>query len=111
MVQQIAVTRSDTRIGQVLMDLQRFCFHPLSVLPIETFLRNLADIDLRVEVRGESLMMITGIAVNNVQILYLIKMMLGSVGRKDARHTRIEATAQDGSQTGLLETLPISPLP
>ena len=37
--------------------------------------------------------------------------MLGGVCREDARHARVEAASQDSRQSGLLETLAISPLP
>ena len=56
-------------------------------------------------------MVVAGIAVDDIQILYLLEMMLGSVGRIDARHTWVEAAAEDSCQTGLLETLTIGPLP
>ena len=57
-VEQIALTRSDVRIGERLMELQRFGLHPLSVFPIETFLCDFADIDFRIEVGGKGLVMV-----------------------------------------------------
>ena len=111
MVQQIAVAGTDTRIGQVLVYLQRFGFHPLSILPVESFLRDLADIDFRIEVGGESLVMVAGITVNDVKILYLVEVMLGCVCGEYACHARVEATTEDGRQPCLAETVAIGPLP
>ena len=56
-------------------------------------------------------MVVTGIAVDDVQILHLLKVVLGGVGREDARHARVEATAEDGRQTSLAEAVAVGPLP
>ena len=66
MVKQIAVTRSNVGIGEVFMNLQWLRLYPLAVLPVESFLGDFADVDFRVEVGGESLVVIAGIAVDNV---------------------------------------------
>ena len=110
-VQQIAVARADIGVGEVFVNLQRLGFHPLSVLPVESFLGNLADVDFGVEVGGKCLVVVAGIAVYDVEILNLLEVMLGSVGGEDAGHTRIEATAQDGCQPGLAEPVAVGPLP
>ena len=111
MVQQITVTWSDIRIGQVLVNLQRFRLHPFPVFPVESLLRDLADIDLWIEVGGKSLMMVTCITIDNIQILDLVEVMLRRIGSIDTGHTRVKATTKDCRQTSLLEFLPISPLP
>ena len=111
MVQQVAVARTDVGIVQILVNLQWLCLHPLAVFPIETLLRNLTDIDLRVEVGGESLVVVTSIAVNDVQILNLLEVMLGSISCIDAGNTRVETTTEDSGEASLFETLTISPLP
>ena len=110
-VKQITVTRTNAGICQVLMNLQRFRLHPLSVLPVKTFLGYLADVDFRIEVGCESLVMVAGIAVNDVEILNFVEMMFGGIGRKDTRHSRIETTAEDGRQSSFAETVAIGPLP
>ena len=93
------------------MYLQRLRLYPLPVLIVESLLRNLTDIDLRVEVRGESVMMIASIAIDNVEIMDLVEVMLGSIGCIDATDTWVEAATEDSSQTCLLETILIGPLP
>ena len=93
------------------MNLKRFRLHPFSIFPIESFLGNLTDINLWIEVRGKCLMMVTCVTVDNIQVLYLVKVMLGSISRIDTGYTRIKATSENCRQACLLETLTISPLP
>ena len=111
MVQQITVARTDVGIGQVLVNLQRFCLHPLSVLPVKAFLGNLADVDFRVEVGCECLVMVTSITVNDVKILYLVEVMLCCISGENACNARVEATTEDCGQSCLTEAVAISPLP
>ena len=110
-VQEVAVARTDVRIVKVLVYLQRFCLYPLAVLPVESLLGYLADVYLGIKVRCESLMVVAGITVHDVEILYLLEVVLCSIGCEDARHTRVEAAAEDGCQTSLLESLAVCPLP
>ena len=62
------------------MDLQRFCLDPLTVLIVETLLGNLTDIDLWVEVRGESVVMVTRISVHDIEVVDLVEVVLGGIG-------------------------------
>ena len=64
MVQQIAVTRTNLWISQILVNLQRLCLNPLAILPVESLLSNLTDVDLWVEIGGECLVVVASIAVN-----------------------------------------------
>ena len=72
---------------------------------------NLADIDFRIEVGGECFMMISGIAVYDVQILYFVKMMFGGVCSIDAAHSRVETATEDGCQASLFKAVFEGPLP
>ena len=56
-------------------------------------------------------MVVAGIAVHDVEVVHLLEVMLGCVGRVHARHARIESAAENGGQPGLLKTLAVSPLP
>ena len=56
-------------------------------------------------------MVVTGIAIDDVQLCHLVEMMLGGIGGVDARHTRVEAAAEDGRETSLLKLLLVGPLP
>ena len=111
MVQQVAVAWTDVGVGEVLVNLQRFRFYPFPIFPIESFLGNLTDVNLRVEVGGECLVVVACVAVDDIEILNLLEVVLGSIGRIDAGYSWVEAASEDGSQSGLLELLTISPLP
>ena len=93
------------------MDFQRTGSYPLAVFIITSVLGNFADIDFRIEVGGECFMMISGIAVYDVQILYFVKMMFGGVCSIDAANSRVENATEDGGQSGILEEFLIGPLP
>ena len=88
-VHQIALATTDVRVGEFLVNLQRLSLNPFTIFVIKTLLSDLTDVDFRIEVCGKSLMVITGIAVYNVEILYLVEMMLGSISGEDARYTRV----------------------
>ena len=53
------------------MNRQRVGFVPLPVLIKLSALCNLADVDFRVEVGGESLAVVSGVAVHDVEMLHL----------------------------------------
>ena len=93
------------------MDLLRLGLAPLAILVVLTLLRDLADVDLGVEVGGEGLVVVAPVAVYDIQVMDLVEVMLGSVGREDARHPWVEATAEDSRQACFLEALLVGPLP
>ena len=109
--QQIRVARTDVRIRQGLMDFHRLRLHPLSVLVITSVLSNFADVDFRIEVCGKSLMMISRIAVHDVQVMDFIEIMFGRVCRIHTGNARVETAAQNGGQSSFLETFLVGPLP
>ncbi len=111
MVHEVALARPDIGIGERQVHAQRVGLYPLAILVVESFLCDLADIDLGVEVGGESLMVVAGIAVDDVERVDLIEMVLGSIGGIDAAHARVEPASQDGAETGLFEPLLVGPLP
>ena len=74
-------------------------------------MRYLTDVDFRIEVGGESLVVVAGVAVHDVEILYLVEMMLRGVCREHLRHTRVEAAAEYCREACLLEAVLVGPLP
>ena len=74
-------------------------------------LRDFAQIDLRIEVRGEGLAVVAGIAVHDVDIFDLVEQMLLRIGAVDVRHAGVEAAAENGGNALLLEAVVIGPLP
>ena len=57
------------------------------------------------------MVVVTCVAVDDVEIMYLVEMMLGGIGRVDTRDARVESAAENGGEAGLTEALVISPLP
>ena len=111
MVQEVRLARTDVRIIQRHVNLHRLCLDVFTVLIVETFLGNLTDIDFRIEVCSESLVMVSSVTIHDVEVLYLVKVMLCSVSSEDTCHARVEAATEDSAETSLLEALAISPLP
>jgi hypothetical protein len=60
------------------MDLVGFGDDPFPVFPVFTFLSYFSDVYFRIEVCSKWFSVITGVAVDYVKIMYLIKMMSGS---------------------------------
>ena len=110
-MEKVALAWTDVGVGERLVELKRFGLHPFAVLPVESLLGNLTDIDFGVEVGGKRLVVIAGIAIHNVEILYLVEVVFCGISGEDARHARVETATEDGAQASLLETLAISPLP
>ena len=111
MVEQVHVFLTDLREIIHPLDLHGFCLHPVSVFPVGTFRGNLPDIDLRVEICGKRITVVACIAVQNIDIIYLIKVVLQGISRKHARNSRIETASQQSRKTGLLVFFPVGPLP
>ena len=86
-------------------------FYPVAVLPVAAGGGHLAQIDLGVEVGGEGVAMVAAVAVQNVDSVNGIELMLFGVGTVSLRHARVKAAAQQGGQTGFLELFGVSPLP
>lgn len=78
MIQKIRITRTDVRISQVFVEFQRLGSNPLSVFVITSVLCDFADVDFRIEVGSESLVVISGIAVYDVQVVDFIEMMFAA---------------------------------
>ena len=85
--------------------------YPLSVFIITSVLGDFTDIDFRVKVRSECLVMVAGVAVDDIQILDFIEMMFRCISCIYSRYTRIESASQDSRQTRFFETVFIGPLP
>ena len=93
MVQQITLTRTDVGVSQGLVNLKWLGLDPLSILIIESFLGNFSDVDFWVEVRCEGMMMITCVTIDDVEIMNLVEMMLGGIGRIYTTDTWVEPAA------------------
>ena len=111
MVHEVALARSHVGIVERLVDGQRVCLKPFAILVVETLLRDLANVDLRIEVGGEGLVMVSSVAIYDVKVVDLVEVVLGGIGREDAADPRVETTTEDGCEARLLEALTVGPLP
>ena len=89
---------------------ERRGLEPLTILPVTPLGRDLADIDLRVEIGGKGLAMVTRVAVDDIDGLDLIQVLFADVGAEDAGHPGIKAAAQQGHEPGLAKAFMIGPL-
>ncbi len=61
--------------------------------------------------RGEGMPVHPGVAVHDVDLMDLVKMVLERVGAENIRHARIEAASEKGHEICPLEPLVVGPLP
>ena len=85
--------------------------YPFPVFPVFTFLCNFPDIYFRIEICGERFSMITCVAINDIKVMHLIKMMFCGIGSVNGCYTRIKTAPKNCSDPGFLEPVNISPLP
>lgn len=110
-VNQVRIFGADVGVVDDLHDLVGFGFYPLAVFPVAAFLRDLADVDFRVEVGGEGFAMVACIGIDDVEVMDFIEEVLGGAGGEDARHAGVETAAEDGEQPFFAEPLLVGPLP
>ena len=55
--------------------------------------------------------MVAAVAVKDIDVVYLIKLVLHGVRGENSGNARVEAAAEDSGQPRLLEALAVSPLP
>ena len=111
MVQQIGLFGTDIWVVESLVYLHWLSLYILAIFIIQPFLGNLAYVYFGVEVGCKSFVVVAGVAVNDVEVLYLLEVVLGSVGGEDGSHSRVEAASEYGAQSSLLEAFSVGPLP
>ena len=111
MVQKIHIFHSHFRKIVFSLDLHRLCLYPVSVFPVRTFCRNLADVDLRIEVRCKRIAVISSIAVQNIDIINLVKIMFQRICRKYSCYSGIKSTSQQRRNSCFFKFLTVCPLP
>ena len=74
------------------MYLLRLRLDPLALVVVLTLLGDLTDIDLWVEVGRKRLVVVTTVAVHDVEVMYLVKVVLSSVSGEDTGDTWVKAT-------------------
>ena len=110
-MQQIHILLADLIEVVLALDAHGWDLDPLAVLHVAAGGRDLAQVDLGVEVGGKGVAVVTAVAVQNVDRVNGIEFMLGSVGAVGLGHTRVKAAAQQGGQAGVLKLFLVGPLP
>ena len=110
-MKQIHIFHSHFREIIFSFDLHWFCLYPVSVFPVRSFCRNFTDIDLRIEVCCKRISMISAIAVQNINIVDLIKIMFQSICREYPCHSRIKSTSQQRCNSCFFVFFTVCPLP
>ena len=93
------------------MEFQRFSCNPFSVFVITSVLSDFSDVDFRIEISSKCFVVITCIAVYDIQIMDFVKMMFCCVCCVYTTYSRVESASQDSSQTSFFETFFVCPLP
>jgi len=111
-IHQVDLAGSDAR-GEVefLADAERIGFAPLAVLPVAALGGHFADVDLRVEIGGEGLAVVAGVAIDDVQLADAVELVLAQPGGEDIGDARIEAAAEQRHQPPFAKPLLVRPLP
>ena len=110
-VEQEHLARADLGEIEDAGDLHRSGGHPVAVLPVAAIGGHLTDVDLRIEVGGEGVAVIAGVAVEDVHRVDAIEVVLTGVGGEDVGYTRVETGTEQGREPGLFESVLIGPLP
>jgi hypothetical protein len=93
------------------LDLHGPRLDPASVFPIGTRRGYLPEIDLGVKVGGKGIPVVAAVAVQDVDFLDRVEMVLPGIGAEHARDAGVKAAAQEGGDAFFTEFLPIGPLP
>ncbi len=111
MVQQIHVFL--THLIKMICSLNTHCrnLNPMPVFPIASGRRYFPQVNLRIKVRCKCISVVTAIAIEDVNALYRIKLVLERICTVCLCHTRIKTRAKQRRDAGLLKLLPICPLP
>ena len=110
-VQQVHILVADACEIVLTLDLHGLGLDPVAVLPVGAVGGDFTEVDLRVEVGCERIAVVAAVAVEDVDIVDLVKVVLEGIRREHARYARIEAGAKECSEPCSLEFLLICPLP
>ena len=76
----------------------RLRLHPMPVLPVATLRGNFADVDFGIEIGRKRIAMVAPIAVEDIQRLNRVEIVLLRIGREDLRYAGVESTAENRRQ-------------
>ena len=111
MMKKVHILLSNFREIVNTFDFHRLCLYPVTIFPVGTFCRHLANVDLRVEVCRKRITVVSRITIHNINIIDLIKIVFQCICRKYACHSRVKSTSKKRCDTSLLKSFTICPLP
>ena len=91
--------------------LHRLGLDPLAVLDVAALCRNFAYVYLGVEVGRDGVAVVAAVAVENVDVVYLVELVLHGVCRENARNAGIKAASQQRCDARFFKLFAVSPLP
>ena len=104
-VQQVHILLADLIEGIRALNAHSRDFDPVAVFPITAGRGNLAQVDLRVEVCRKRITVVAAVAVQNIDGIDGIKLVLFGVGAVRLRNTRVKAAAEQCGEAGLFKLL------
>ena len=115
-VQQVHVLLADFVEHVFTLDAHGRDFDPMALavfvgIPVAARSGNFAEVDFGVEVRGELVTMVAAVAVENIDFLDGVELVLESVGAVGLRDTRVKTGTEQCRKAGLFKLFFISPLP
>ena len=110
-VQKVHILLADLVEGILALDAHGRDLHPLAVLHVAARCRYLTEVDLRVEVGREGIAMVAAVAVEDVDGVDAVKLVLRRICAVRLGHARVEAAAEQRGETGVLKLLLVRPLP
>src|SRR5680860_1425139 len=110
MVNYIRISLANIWVRESHFYFMWFCFHPLPVFPVFAILGNLADINFGIKISSKRFSMVAAVAVNNVEIMHFIEMVLRGISCVNAGHPRIEPATQHSHYSFFFETVVVCPL-
>src|SRR5690606_25318339 len=109
-IEEIDLSRTDRRKVEGVGDRERVRLLPRAILVVAALRGDLADVDLGVEVRREGVTVLARVAVEDVDRLDRVEVVLERVHAEDARHAGIESAAGEGEDPALAEAVVTRPL-
>ena len=110
-VEQVHIFLTNTIKVVFTFDFHWFGLYPVAVFPVGAFCRNLTDIDFRVKVGCERIAVVATIAVEDVDVVDLIKFMFERISGEYTGNARVKTAAQQCGDASLFKAFTVSPLP
>ena len=110
-IEEVAGFIADFGVIDHFAEFERGSFDPFAIFPIFPALRDFTQVDFRIEIGGKGLTMITRVAINDIDVMDLIKQVFLRVGTVNIGLTGIKTAAKNGGDAGFFEFILIRPLP